>query len=60
MSMDRSLCATCAWRKECQKKFKSEGVLNCKDYSRDHSIKIKPAEAAAQAEPKKKKSLWDI
>lgn len=41
MTEDRTICAVCAWRKDCQKKFKfeSSGQLHCPDYSRDLTIK---------------------
>ena len=37
MTLDaRTLCAVCAWREECTKKFKmKEGSLHCPDYTRD-------------------------
>ncbi len=34
----RSLCAMCAWRQFCQKKFMMEGSLHCPDYSKDVSF----------------------
>ncbi len=40
MTVDvRILCAVCAWRAACTKKFKSkQGALHCPDYSRDVTI----------------------
>ncbi len=39
MSEDtRSLCAICAWREFCQKKFFMENALHCPDYSKDISL----------------------
>ncbi|OPX98102.1 MAG: hypothetical protein A4E62_00713 [Syntrophorhabdus sp. PtaU1.Bin002] len=41
MGTEGTLCVVCAWRKDCQKKFrKSQDVtLKCPDFSRDLSIK---------------------
>ncbi|MBI4826949.1 MAG: hypothetical protein HY807_11120 [Nitrospirae bacterium] len=41
------ICAVCAWRADCKKKFSISGKdMRCPDFSRDISIKEKPAEAA--------------
>lgn len=34
---ERTICAICAWRGDCKKKFtvESSGQLNCPDYTRD-------------------------
>lgn len=40
----RSLCALCAWRQFCQKKFNMEGSLHCPDYSKDVSFEKKSNE----------------
>jgi hypothetical protein len=40
VSEERSLCAICAWRHTCKKRFLSKGVvLNCPDFVRDVTIK---------------------
>lgn len=41
-----SICAICAWRENCKKKFLLSGKdLRCPDYTRDISIRDKPEEA---------------
>jgi len=61
MSIDRALCPICAWRGDCNKKFKSSGGVNCPDFSRDITIKAveEPVEAKKEAK-KPKKGLWPI
>jgi hypothetical protein len=41
MTTEVSLCAVCAWRKECQKRFlKSREVeFRCPDFTKDMAIK---------------------
>ncbi|MCD6133297.1 MAG: hypothetical protein J7J16_03130 [Deltaproteobacteria bacterium] len=40
MSREKSLCAICAWREVCKKRFLYKGiVLNCPDFVRDVTIK---------------------
>lgn len=41
MSFDaKAMCAVCAWRENCRKKFKvSAGEAHCPDFSRDVKIK---------------------
>jgi hypothetical protein len=43
MGLDKKLCALCAWRENCLKKFRfSDGVaLHCIDYCMDVTIKVK-------------------
>lgn len=43
---ERSICAICAWRGDCQKRFnfESSGQLRCPDYTRDVSIKSEEEE----------------
>jgi len=47
---ERKICAICAWRANCQKRFNvvmdSLGNVRCPDYSRDLSIKDKDIEEA--------------
>jgi hypothetical protein len=40
MTEERSLCIRCAWRADCQKRFRfeSSGQRNCPDYTRDLTI----------------------
>ena len=56
------LCAICAWRGDCKKKFKSTGGINCPDFSRDVTIKaIEETPPEPKKEEKKpKKGLWPI
>ena len=64
---DRSLCPICAWRGDCNKKFKAGAGVHCPDFSRDLTIKNPELEAEAdrQADQKScakkpKKGLWPI
>lgn len=38
---ERTVCAVCAWRKDCLKRFKYESSLHlrCPDYTRDLAFK---------------------
>jgi cytidylate kinase len=49
MAVERQICGICAWRRDCQKRFKlsSEAFLgsHCPDYTRDLSIKSIAADA---------------
>lgn len=60
--MDRDLCLVCAWRSDCQKRFKSEGLPKCQDFSRDVSIKTPeaPKPEASDNPPPPPKGLWNI
>lgn len=42
MSAGQSLCVTCAWRQNCNKKFYVDGstTTRCKDYTKDVTLKI--------------------
>ena len=41
MADQASICAVCAWRETCQKKFKVSGEdIRCADYTRD--VKVSP------------------
>ena len=48
MATDRRICGVCAWRKDCQKRYRitTDSFLNvnCPDYTRDLSIKEIPVE----------------
>jgi len=64
---DRSLCPICAWRADCNKKFKPGAGIHCPDFSRDMSIKDKELEEEAAKESgskdagkKPKKGLWPM
>lgn len=50
MSNDRTICAVCAWRRDCQKKywFESSGQRFCADYTRDLSLKEEKKEEEDQ------------
>jgi len=40
MTEPHSICAVCAWRETCQKKFSLSGRdVNCSDFTRDVTIK---------------------
>jgi len=41
MTMDRSLCAICAWRGDCNKKFMSGKGVHCPDFTRDLTIRAR-------------------
>jgi hypothetical protein len=64
---DRSLCPICAWRADCNKKFKPGAGIHCPDFSRDLAIKDKGLEEEAEkqagskdAGKKPKKGLWPM
>lgn len=53
MAMDRSLCAVCAWRGDCKKKFmQSDGVF-CPDFTKDLTIKATGETAVNPPQDKK-------
>ena len=65
MTLEKKLCAVCAWRRNCKKKFStsSGGALYCSDFTKDLSIKEEPdmdlvEEAGEAAEGKKKDKYW--
>ncbi|MFH1137882.1 MAG: hypothetical protein V1816_17575 [Pseudomonadota bacterium] len=41
MTDDKTICAVCAWRQDCLKRFRyeSSNQLRCPDYTRDMTIK---------------------
>lgn len=39
------LCIICAWRQDCQKKYSLAHGQKCLEFTRDLTIKEKPAEA---------------
>ncbi|HHO75734.1 MAG TPA: hypothetical protein ENN05_04815 [Deltaproteobacteria bacterium] len=41
MSIDRNLCAICAWRRDCKKKFMQGDSVYCPDFTKDLSIRDK-------------------
>jgi len=48
-----SICAICAWRETCQKKFTVSGKdIRCPEFVRDISIK-EPSEKAEEKKPQK-------
>jgi hypothetical protein len=57
MTMDRSLCAICAWRGDCNKKFMQGNGVHCPDYTRDLTIR---AMADEKKEDKKLKDKKDM
>ncbi len=60
MSMDRTLCAICAWRGDCNKKFMHGSGVHCPDFTRDLTIRAREEEKTevlkSKAEKGKKKS----
>jgi len=68
MTLEKKLCAICAWRRNCQKKFSSSssgpsGSMYCSDFTKDISIKEEPdlelmEDAAAEASSSKKKDKY--
>jgi len=52
MGSERKLCAICAWRVNCQKRFcvamDAHGNVHCADYSRDLSIKEEDIDKAVK------------
>jgi hypothetical protein len=68
MTLEKKLCAVCAWRRNCQKKFSSSssgvsGALYCSDFTKDLSIKDDPTahivgEKENEADIKKKDKYW--
>ena len=67
MTLEKKLCAVCAWRRNCKKKFSSSssgtGVLYCTDFTKDLSIKDDPTEEfettpAEDIQEKKKDKYW--
>ena len=58
MAVEMHICGLCAWRRECQKKFKvsTDGFIgsHCPDYTRDLSIK-----ATASNEQEDEKTIMD-
>jgi|WetSurMetagenome_2_1015567.scaffolds.fasta_scaffold858252_2 hypothetical protein len=55
MSMDRTLCAICAWRGDCNKKFMQGNGVHCPDYTRDLTIRAATDERKEDKKPKDKK-----
>ncbi|MDT8272994.1 MAG: hypothetical protein RRA35_07350 [Desulfomonilia bacterium] len=66
MTLDRSLCPICAWRADCNKKFKKGAGIHCPDFTRDLTVKDKELEdelarqSATPGQEKKKKGLWPM
>lgn len=47
------LCGICAWRATCRKKFSlSQDALHCPDFSKDVTIKSKPATEGTEEDKK--------
>lgn len=50
-----NICAICAWRETCQKKFSVSGrSMHCPDFVRDVTIKTESSENLEEKEEKKK------
>lgn len=55
MSAGVDVCALCAWRAACQKRFSISGKdIRCPDFVRDVSIKKEPEEEKEKEEGKRK------
>ena len=53
MSSEVNICAVCAWRAACQKKFSISGRdMRCADFSKDLSIK-EPNQHKTESDEKK-------
>jgi len=53
--MEQTICAICAWRADCQKKFSISGRdTRCIDFAKDLSIKEEKQEEKEKTETKKK------
>jgi len=52
MTLDRSLCAICAWRGDCNKKFMHGSGIHCPDYTRDLTIRAREEEKEEQPKTK--------
>ncbi len=51
-----NICAICAWRADCQKKFSMSGKnINCPDFSKDLSIPVEKEDSETDLPEKKKK-----
>ncbi len=66
MAEDYHLCVTCAWRKDCDKKFKKDkdeagkGKLRCVEYTRDVCLEdVGPSDNEKAVECAPKKKLWE-
>lgn len=56
MSSTQLICAICAWRETCQKKFSVSGRdLRCAEFVKDVTIKEEQEEVAGEKEKEKKK-----
>jgi hypothetical protein len=55
MTLDRALCAICAWRGDCNKKFMQGSGVYCPDYTRDLTIRESAPEEVEVKEPTNKK-----
>jgi len=50
MENGRTICVTCAWRRDCNKKFSMDGATTtrCPDYTRDLTLKEPAADSEAK------------
>lgn len=53
MGTDRSLCAICAWRRDCKKKFMHAEGVYCPDYTKDLTIRDKEPQEEKRSTDKK-------
>lgn len=53
MASSNTICAICAWRATCQKKFSISGKdIKCADFVKDVSIKVKKDTGEVESEGK--------
>jgi hypothetical protein len=52
MTIDRALCAICAWKRDCNKKFMHGSGVYCPDYTKDVSIRERGTEKKVAVKPK--------
>jgi hypothetical protein len=57
MNKDKDICAVCAWREDCRKKFSVSGRdVHCADFSRDMRIKADNTEETGKGELSKREN----
>lgn len=55
-----NICAICAWRATCQKKFSISGrSTHCPDFVRDVTIRSDSSKSLEEKEEKKEDGTWD-
>ncbi len=56
MQTDYTICAICAWRATCNKKFSMDGATTtkCPEFTRDVTLKAPPADDSTDPEKQRK------